>query len=94
MLEQFQLDHFAGRASLVQQNVAHTNHPCKLWQEYGHDTDKIDKDNRDFHEADRSLRNELQSLPRIHKRAETMPWLPRRRQPQIEILRRLSNQKL
>lgn len=38
MLEQFLLDHFAGRASLVQQNVAHTFKP---WQEYGHDADKF-----------------------------------------------------
>lgn len=52
MLEQFLLDHFAGRASLVQQNVAHTFKP---WQEYGHDADKIEKDNHNSHEANRSL---------------------------------------
>jgi hypothetical protein len=33
-----------------------------------HDIKKIDKDNRNFHEANRSMRNELPSLPRILKR--------------------------
>lgn len=40
----------------------------RVWQEYGYDADKIDNDKCDSNNADRSLRNELPSLPRIHKR--------------------------
>ena len=60
------------RFSRVEVNARHWasngSHPCKPWQEYGHDADKNDKDNHNFHEANRSLRNELPPLHRIHKR--------------------------
>ena len=59
------------------------NLQCEPFQEYMHDTFKIDEEKCDSHKADRSLWNELSSLSSIYSRQEGLSWLPKRRQFQI-----------